>query len=220
MSVLLPPVFLVLAGAFLLGAIPFGYLAGRMRGIDLRAHGSGNIGATNTLRVLGIPTGIVVLLLDVLKGFAPVLVAGRLDGGGATTGANGWVLVGAGLAAILGHTFSPFLRFKGGKGVATSLGVLIGLSPLVAGLALGVFLLVVVVTRYVSLGSILAALAQALVFWFPLFGGRAAPLPFRLLGLLAAAFVIFKHRGNIERLRKGTEARFGEKKPSDTPPAA
>ena len=216
MRVLLP-VFLVLAGAFLLGAVPFGYLAGRMRGIDLRAHGSGNIGATNTLRVLGTPTGIVVLLLDVLKGLLPVLVAGRLDGG---AGANGWTLVGAGLAAILGHTFSPFLRFKGGKGVATSLGVLIGLSPLVAGLALGLFLLVVAVTRYISLGSILAALTQALLFWLPLFDGRAAPLPFRLLGLLAATFVIIKHRGNIERLRKGTEPRLGEKKPGDTPPAA
>lgn len=210
------PVFLVLGGAFVLGAVPFGYLAGRMRGIDLRAHGSGNIGAANTLRVLGTRTGVAVFLLDVLKGLVPVLVARRLEG--SLGGANGWVIVGAGLAAILGHTFSPFLRFKGGKGVATSLGVLIGLSPLVAGLSLGLFLLVVAATRYISLGSILAALTQALLFWLPLFDGRAAPLPFRLFGLLTAIFVILKHRSNIERLRKGTEARFGEKKPGDAPP--
>lgn len=210
------PVFLVVGGAFLLGAVPFGYLAGRMRGIDLRAHGSGNIGATNTLRVLGTGMGVAVLLLDVCKGLLPLLVARRLEGG-ATAGASAWTVVGAGLAAILGHTFSPFLRFKGGKGVATSLGVLIGLSPLVAGLSLGLFLLVVAATRYISLGSILAAITQALLFWLPLFGGVAAPLPFRLFGLLAAVFVILKHRSNIERLRKGTEARFGEKKPGDAP---
>jgi len=211
------PVFLIIGGAFLLGAVPFGYLAGRMRGIDLRAHGSGNIGATNTLRVLGTRMGIVVLLLDVGKGLLPLLAARRLDGA-AAGGANDWVVVGAGLAAILGHTFSPFLGFKGGKGVATSLGVLIGLSPLVAGLVVSVFLLVVAATRYVSLGSILAAITQAVLFWLPLFDGHAAPLPFRLFGLLAAVFVVLKHQSNVERLRKGTEARFGEKKMGDAPP--
>nr|CAA9259249.1 GH51 [uncultured Armatimonadetes bacterium] len=135
---------------------------------------------------------------------------------------GGWIVVGTGLAAILGHTYSPFLRFKGGKGVATSLGVIVGLSPLVAGLSLGVFALVVAATRFVSLGSILAALTQASLFWLPLFDGHAAPLPFRLFGLLAALFVIVKHRGNIERLRQGTETRFGAKKPDagpeNTPP--
>ena len=209
----------MLAGAFLLGAVPFGYLAGRMRGVDLRAHGSGNIGATNALRVLGPGTGAAVFLLDVCKGLLPVLAAQRLEERAA---GGGWIVVGTGLAAILGHTYSPFLRFKGGKGVATSLGVIVGLSPLVAGLSLGVVALVVAATRFVSLGSILAALTQASLFWLPLFDGHAAPLPFRLFGLLAALFVIVKHRGNIERLRQGTETRFGAKKPDagpeNTPP--
>lgn len=201
---------LLLVGAFLLGAVPFGYLAGRLRGIDLRTAGSGNIGATNTLRVLGPAMGTAVLLLDVMKGLVPVLVAARLSHGSDGGAANGWPVVGAGLAAVLGHTYSPFLRFRGGKGVATSLGVLIGLSPLVAGLALALFLVVVALTRYVSLGSLLAAVLQAFLFWLPLFHGHPAPWSYRLFGLLAAVFVIVRHRGNISRLLAGTESRFGK----------
>lgn len=187
-------------GAFVLGAIPFGYLAGRMRGIDIRQHGSGNIGATNTLRVLGVVPGILVLLLDVLKGYVPVLLAHRLDLGH-------WETTAVGLLAILGHTFSPFLGFRGGKGIATSLGVLLGLSAPVAGASLLAFLVVVLLTRYVSLGSILAAIAQAALFW-----AWEHPLAYRLLGLFAALFVLFKHQGNIERLRNGTESKIGAKK--------
>lgn len=187
-------------GAFLLGSIPFGYLAGRMRGIDLRQHGSGNIGATNTLRVLGVAPGIIVLLLDVLKGYLPVLLAGRLP-------LDPWGTMAAGLLAILGHTFSPFLGFRGGKGIATSLGVLLGLSPPVAGASLLAFLLVVLATRYVSLGSIVAAITQAALFWV-----WHHPAPYRLLGLLAALFVLVKHRDNIGRLRSGTESKIGGKK--------
>jgi glycerol-3-phosphate acyltransferase PlsY len=198
-----PPLLLILLllGAFLLGAIPFGFLAGKLlKGVDLRTHGSGNIGATNTLRVLGTVPGIVVLLLDVLKGYVPVVLAHALR-------LDPWSVMGAGLAAILGHTFSPFLGFRGGKGVATSLGVLAGLSPVVAGGVLLVFALVVGATRYVSLGSILAAAAQAAFFWM-----LPHPLPYRLFGLLIAVFVIAKHRPNIERLRKGEESRFVRKR--------
>lgn len=206
---------LVLAGAFVLGAIPFGYLAGRMRGVDLRAHGSGNIGATNTLRVLGVGPGLVVLLFDVLKGLVPVLIAKGLPALPGTE--DGWPSAGAGLAAILGHTFSPFLRFKGGKGVATSLGVLIGLSPVVAGLSVALFLLVVAATRYVSLGSMVGAVAQSALFFAPLApGGKDFPLAFRLFGLLVAAFVLAKHRANIDRLRNRTESRLGQKKRGDS----
>jgi glycerol-3-phosphate acyltransferase PlsY len=194
---------LLCAGAFLLGAIPFGFLAGKLKGIDLREHGSGNIGATNTLRVLGAGPGVAVLLLDVLKGCLPALLAQRLS-------LSPWWVMGAGLAAILGHTFSPFLRFKGGKGVATSLGVLVGLSPAVAGLSLLVFLLVVLATRYVSLGSLLAAVAQAVLFFV-----LSEELPYRLFGVLAALFVIAKHRSNIERLRNGRESKFGQKKSAE-----
>lgn len=192
---------LLCAGAFLLGAIPFGYLAGRMRGVDLRQHGSGNIGATNVLRVLGVVPGILVLLLDVLKGYVPVLLAHRLA-------LDAWGTMAAGLLAILGHTFSPFLRFRGGKGIATSLGVLLGLSPPVAGASLLTFLVVVLLTRTVSLGSLVAAFTQAALFWV-----LPHPPPYRLLGLLAALFVFIKHWPNIQRLRSGTESKIGRKKP-------
>lgn len=184
-------------GAFWLGAIPFGFLAGKMKGVNLKEHGSGNIGATNAIRVLGPALGVPVLLLDILKGYAPVAVAHhfKLD--------PVWV-VAAGLAAILGHTFSPFLGLKGGKGVATSLGVLLGLSPAIAGLSFVAFLIPFALTRWVSLGSIVGAVTQAVLFF-----AFNAPLPYRLFGLLAALFVIVKHRSNIERIRNGTENRFG-----------
>ena len=194
-----PPPLLLCLGAFLLGAVPFGFLAGKMKGIDLRKVGSGNIGATNTLRVLGVPAGVTVLLLDVLKGYLPVLLAHRLR-------LDPWWVTGTGLAAILGHTFSPFLGFKGGKGVATSLGVLIGFSYTVAGATALIFLAAVAVTRYVSLGSILGALTQAACFWL-----LPHPLPFRLFGLVVGLFVVVKHKDNIKRLLAGTESRFGEK---------
>ena len=198
-----PPPLLLCLGAFLLGAVPFGFLAGKMKGIDLRKVGSGNIGATNTLRVLGVPAGVTVLLLDVLKGYLPVLLAHRLR-------LDPWWVTGTGLAAILGHTFSPFLGFKGGKGVATSLGVLIGFSYAVAAASALVFLAAVAATRYVSLGSILGALTQAVCFWalpYP----APHPLPFRLFGLVVGLFVVVKHKDNIKRLLAGTESRFGEK---------
>lgn len=193
---------LLCLGAFLLGAIPFGFMAGKLRGVDLRAEGSGNIGATNTLRVLGIGPGVAVLLLDTLKGFAPIWAARQ------GFFLSPWWVVGAGLAAVLGHTFSPFLGFKGGKGVATSLGVLIGLSPLVALISTLVFAVVVAVSRYVSLGSILAAITQAALLWTL----APTPLAFRAFGLLVAGFVVFKHSANIKRLLRGEENRLGRKK--------
>jgi glycerol-3-phosphate acyltransferase PlsY len=149
------------------------------------------------------------------------------SGGEIVSSAGGWLLVGTGLAAILGHTFSPFLRFQGGKGVATSMGVLLGLSPLVAGLSCLVFALVVALTRYVSLGSMLAAVTQAMLFWLPLaaLGGDSSkgarfPNAFGVFGLLAAVFVIIKHRPNIGRLLAGTENRFGHKPPQPPAPAS
>ena len=191
-------ILLLCVCAFFGGAIPFGFIAGKLRGVDLRQEGSGNIGATNTLRVLGKGPGIAVLLLDAAKGFAPVFVAQNI-----LHLEPGWV-VAAGLCAVLGHTYSPFVRFKGGKGVATSLGVLIGLSPPVAGIVLLVFVIVVALSRMVSLGSLCAALAAMGLFW----GIPDTPLAFRLFGTVAGLFVMVRHRSNIARIRAGTENRF------------
>lgn len=199
-------------GAFFLGAIPFGFVAGRLRGIDLREEGSKNIGATNTLRVLGPVAGVIVLLLDVAKGLLPVLVARQ------ALHLPSWWVVGIGLLAVLGHIYSPFVRFRGGKGVATSLGVLFGLSPMIAGATLLLFAIVVGVTRYVSLGSILGAILQAALFWIvPPAATFAENLPYRLFSLVVALFVIVRHRENIKRLLKGTENRFGVKKEETAP---
>ena len=192
--------YLLLPLSFLLGAVPFGFIAGRRRGIDLRELGSKSIGATNTMRALGVPTGVTVLLLDASKGFVPVAAAKWLGLGG------GWV-VAVGLCAVLGHIYSPFVRFKGGKGVATSLGVLIALSPTVAGITVLVFLAVAAATRWVSLGSILAAIAQAALFFVITPGERA----FQAFGIIVAVFVIFRHRSNIARILSGTENRVGQK---------
>ena len=194
------------AAAFVLGAVPFGYLAGKLKGIDLREQGSKNIGATNTLRVLGKGPGIAVLLLDVLKGLLPVLAAKYL-------GLPSLWFVAAGMVAMLGHIFSPFLGFKGGKGVATGLGVMIGLSPLVSAIAVTIFLATVFLTRFVSLGSMLAAVSMAIAFFaLPPHLLKSDPLPYRVFGIVAAAFILLRHKENIKRLQNGTESRFGEKK--------
>ncbi|HVK05446.1 MAG TPA: glycerol-3-phosphate 1-O-acyltransferase PlsY [Armatimonadaceae bacterium] len=194
--------------AFFLGAIPFGFVAGKLKGIDLREQGSGNIGATNTLRVLGVPAGVAVLLLDTFKGFLPVFLARQyLSPGGIGADAGGWGPVLVGIATVLGHIYSPFVRFKGGKGVATALGVLLGLAPLIALAAFAVFLVTVWLTRYVSLGSLLAALTQGVLFWTLPGQSRAS----QVFGTVVGLFVIVRHRENIRRLRSGTESRFGSK---------
>lgn len=194
---------LICIGAFLLGAIPFGFLMGKAKGVDLRERGSGNIGATNVLRTLGKGPGALALLLDALKGLLPTLAAAHLF-----HLLPGFV-VAAGVAAILGHIYTPFLRFRGGKGVATSLGVLIGLSPIVAAGTVAVFAVTVWLTRYVSLGSLLGAVSQAILFWtLP----PGFPLAYRVFSVIAAVFIVIRHRQNIERLRNGTENRIGDKK--------
>jgi acyl phosphate:glycerol-3-phosphate acyltransferase len=190
--------------AFLFGAIPFGLVIGKLKGVDLRTKGSGNIGASNAMRELGKPLGVLVFLLDTLKGWLPVFAAHRLEL------ASEW-LVGVGLAAVLGHIYSPFVRFKGGKGVATALGVLLGLDWRVALIAFGIFIFVVAVTDYISMGSITAAVAQAALFWV-----FADPLPMKLFGAIVGLFVIIRHRSNIQRLLKGEETRLRKRA---TPPA-
>jgi len=191
----------VLIGSYILGSVPFGLVICKAwRGVDIRKYGSGNIGATNVLRALGPGPAAVVFCADVLKGLIPVVLARRLFPEIA------WIAVVCGMLAILGHSLSIFLRFKGGKGVATSLGVVIGLDPRVAGIGFGIWLLVVILSKYVSVASILASVSvPALMFVFRL------PLIYKLFALLAAAFVIFKHRANMVRLLQGKEPRWGEK---------
>jgi acyl phosphate:glycerol-3-phosphate acyltransferase len=196
--------YLLCLVAFFCGAIPFGFIAGKRKGIDIREHGSKNIGATNTLRVLGKKAGITVLILDAVKGLLPVLVGTYL-----LHLSDPW-RVAVGLSAILGHIYSPFVRFKGGKGVATALGVIIGLNPLIAAIAFGVFFAVTWATKYVSLGSILGAVTQAVLFWIMIPREQGYALP--LFGTVVAIFVVARHRANISRLIAGTENKWGAKK--------
>lgn len=189
-------VLAVLAG-YLIGSIPTGFLIIRfLRGIDIRTVGSGNIGATNVYRVAGLPVALLVLLIDALKGAVPVLLARAIA-------APPWGEVLAGLAAIIGHNWSAFMRFAGGKGIAASFGVLAALSPVAAGAALAVWLIVAATTRYASLASILAMAAVPLVM-----GVRREPGDHLAFGGLALVFAVYRHRLNIARLRAGTELRI------------
>ncbi|MDD2421653.1 MAG: glycerol-3-phosphate 1-O-acyltransferase PlsY [Heliobacteriaceae bacterium] len=175
----------------MLGAIPFAYLVGRLRGIDIRQHGSGNVGATNVMRVFGPATGVAVLVLDAGKGFLATWLG---MASGETTGAI------CGLAAILGHTFTPFLKFRGGKGVATALGVLLTLVPKIALGCLAVFGLAVAVSGYVSVGSIFAAIGLPIFMFY-----WQQPPVYQIFAVIAAGFVIYRHIPNIKRLLAGQE---------------
>jgi glycerol-3-phosphate acyltransferase PlsY len=189
--------------AYLIGSIPFSLILGRVvGGIDLREHGSKNVGATNVTRLLGWRWGAMALLLDALKGLLPTLVIPKL-----VDGASGHLAVGCGVAAILGHMFSCFLKFKGGKGVATSLGVVSVLAPWGALAALGTFIVLFAWKRIVSLGSFVASAVFAAVQMWVL-----SPQPFAgtqwslaLFSLAVPALVIFRHRANIGRLLRGEE---------------
>ena len=194
--------------AYLLGSIPFGYLIVRLRGGgDVRETGSGGTGATNVTRRAGRAAGLLTLALDAAKGAAAVALARYLLA--EDFGVNWWV-VAAALAAVVGHVFPVWLRFRGGKGVATGLGVFLSLAPLAVLCALPVFVLVVWVTRYVSLGSMTAAALLPLFVW--LTGGRApdgeGPRPVLLAAAAGAALIIFMHRANIGRLLRGTENKW------------
>ena len=199
---------LAVLGAYLIGAVPIGWLVARAFGVsDLRRHGSGNIGATNVLRTLGRLPAIATLLGDVAKGYAAVALAARLaPGEGAALGL-------AAVAAVAGNCWSVFLGFRGGKGVATGLGALLRLVPWATLAALPVFLVVVATFRYVSLGSLLAALCVPL--GAALLGYPGASV---VAALAVALIVVGRHHANIARLRAGTESRLGRK--SSGEPAA
>jgi glycerol-3-phosphate acyltransferase PlsY len=195
-----------LVAAYLTGSVPCGHLIGLARGVDLRKTGSGNIGATNVFRCVGKGWGVLAFVLDALKGFVPAfffpkLMALALDGASPE-----WAGLACGAAAVAGHNWPVWLGFKGGKGVSTSVGMLLGVAPAAAGIGLGVFAVAVVATRWVSLGSILAALAVGGSAWW-LYGGREPPVLAWALTALAA-LVVWRHRANIGRLLKGTEPKI------------
>jgi glycerol-3-phosphate acyltransferase PlsY len=209
---------------YLLGSIPAGYLAGRwLAGIDIRQEGSGSTGATNVLRVLGKGPALVVFLVDVLKGTAAVLLAKAaleplgvpLDGAGTVSwGTDSWV-VGAGLAALAGHIWPVWLGWRGGKAVATALGMLLGLTWPVGLACFGIFLTVLSLSRIVSLSSVVAAVALPLLMlgWFET-QGLELRWPYLALALLTSTLVIWRHRSNLARLLAGTEPRLGQKRAS------
>ena len=196
-------VWLIPAVAYLLGSIPFGLIVSRVFGRgDVRKEGSGNIGATNVSRVAGPLAGILTLLLDGAKGSAAVLVAGRYSNDSAM-----WMVI-AGLAVLVGHCFPVWLRFKGGKGVATAAGVYLAMSPpaFLGGLIL--FSLIAGYSRYVSLGSVAAAVAMPLLTYFLWAPHHAPPLVVTIASLTIAILIVYKHDANLQRLAEGTEPKF------------
>jgi glycerol-3-phosphate acyltransferase PlsY len=197
-----------MAGAYLLGSVPTSYLVARIgRGVDLRTFGSQNLGATNLYRLMGFGAAVPVGLFDLLKGTVPVLLAARFAGGPA------WLLLLIGVCAVLGHVFSPFVGFRGGKGVATAAGVFLALAPLSLVVAAVVWAAVLKVTGYVSLGSMVAAGAflASVPFLYP---GRTSTL---VAAALTFVFIVFTHRTNVRRLLAGTEHRFGTRRPETAP---
>jgi glycerol-3-phosphate acyltransferase PlsY len=207
-------VILIIA-SYLVGAIPFGLLIAKAHGIDLRAVGSGNIGATNVSRALGKKWGYFCFALDVLKGLGPMLAAMFILPTELTTGKIWlWLVVGA--AAILGHVFPVYLKFKGGKGVATSLGVVLGLWPwytIVGLMTFAIWVIVVLIWRYISLGSIVGAIVFPLLLAVAIYimpdWHFAALWPLLAAAMALCAVIIFRHKDNIKRLLAGTESKIG-----------
>lgn len=186
-----------IAIAYVIGSIPFAFLAARRSGADLRRSGSGNMGAANVMRVSGMRTGVAVALLDMAKGAASVALAGRIAPGPEASSL-------AGLAAIVGHVYPIWLRFRGGKGVATACGVFSVLTPSAMPPALGLFVAAVWWTKYVSAGSILATMSLPPLAW-----ALGFPPSIVIAASASAALIVFRHRSNLWRLRAGTERRFG-----------
>jgi glycerol-3-phosphate acyltransferase PlsY len=188
--------FLMVIFAYLLGSVPTGYLLGYFAGVDVRREGSGNVGATNVARVVGKRQGIWTLLADSAKGFIPVIVALQL-------GLDSTKTALVGIAAFLGHLYPVFLKFRGGKGVATGFGILLGLAPWATPWLVVVFVGAVLTTRIVSFSSMIAAAAAPVVLWLLGYSRDVT-----VAGLFLAAMIILRHRSNIQRLLAGTEPRF------------
>jgi len=188
--------FFLLLFSYLLGSIPSGFILGRLYGVDVRRGGSGNVGATNVARVVGKKQGLLTLIADVAKGFIPTLLS-------VTLGFSPVVTAVVALAAFLGHLYPVFLKFRGGKGVATTLGIFLALAPLGTACLVALFLLVALLSRVVSLASMVTAGAAPMVFYF-----LSYPLPVVALGSILALFIIMRHRENIQRLLAGAEPKF------------
>jgi acyl phosphate:glycerol-3-phosphate acyltransferase len=191
----------LILGGYIIGSIPFGYIAGKMRGIDIRKTGSGNIGSTNVSRVLGKKTGRIVQVMDIAKGAAPILIGHILK-------VDISIIVIAGLAAICGHNWTIFLGFKGGKGVNTSLGVALGLMPIPAIACFFIWTVVMLIWKYVSLASITASIAFPVI----VISSGKYPLIINILSVVVAGFIVIRHRSNIKRLLAGTEPKIGKNK--------
>jgi glycerol-3-phosphate acyltransferase PlsY len=219
-------VYLVIAvAAYLLGSIPTGYLAARARGIDIRTVGSGNIGATNAFRILGKPAGIFVLVADGIKGFAACAFIAPLIFNWFAPHLSGFFVyfhnepvelqtrfyVVAGIFAVLGHNYTCWLKFKGGKGIATSAGVYYALAPLAVSIALGAWIIVFALGRYVSVASLAAAVVLPAAVWF-----TNDNLLLRIVTTALGLLAIYKHKGNIQRLIRGTESHVSFKNKGNT----
>jgi len=203
--------------SYLIGSIPTGFLIGRARGIDLRQHGSGNIGATNAMRVLGKGLGVFVLIVDLLKGwisaYAIPIIVKKILFPEIDQSAMAACSVFAGVGAVIGHTYTVWLGFNGGKGIATSAGVFLALTPVATLICLGIWLIIVVTTRLVSLGSIIAAILLPI-----LVGVTARQRLILVVTVIVSILVIWRHKSNISRLINGTESRisFKTEKPEKT----
>ena len=209
---------LYIAAAYLIGSVSFGYLAGRVNGIDLREHGSRNIGATNATRILGRKWGVTVFVLDFLKGYLPVLGVLQMQGWDVATYNAGQIglLLGVIVALVLGHTYTCFLGFRGGKGVATMAGCLVGAFPMVAAWAVGTWLVMMAITRYVSLSSLIAGgvMVAASCYYYGKNDGVSMPAEWMIPGVLflILLLVIYRHRENLRRIANGTEPKAFSKK--------
>ena len=202
-------VFCWIIAAYLVGGIPFGFLIGKMRGVDVRTVGSKNIGATNVFRTVGKKWGVLAFACDVLKGLIPTLLAKQWALDPELPPDGSWFPLVVGVMCVVGHMLTPYMKFRGGKGVATAFGMLLGLAPALVGTAFALFAVIFALSHYISLGSISAAAFLMVAVWFPILGTEGwRNLPQCVLVTLMAAFVIFKHRANIGRLISGTESKI------------
>ena len=193
-------------GAYLIGGIPFGFLIGKMRGVDVRTVGSKNIGATNVFRTVGRKWGLLAFFCDATKGFLPTLLVRQWVADPELPPDWTWLPLVVGIACVVGHMLTPYMKFKGGKGVATAFGALIALMPATVGIAFAAFALTFACSNYISLGSCVAATALAIMVWIPFLDHAGyKDLPLCILVTLIAAFIVWKHRSNIGRLVRGEE---------------
>ena len=203
----------LLIGSYLLGSIPFGFLAGRLAGTDIRQAGSGNVGATNVVRVLGKRYGYPVFALDVLKGFGAVKIS-MLAAPGRPPDWNSPEIFGilAAMSSVLGHLYPPWLKFKGGKGVATSAGALLALTPVATLIGVAIWIIVFWLSRYVSLASVTAAVVLPIIILVVSWQDQNKIKPLVYSSACVAGVVVWRHRSNLSRLMRGTEPRFSRKR--------